>query len=97
MGKILIAMYSLNYYYHITHIMRTQNNSTPLKAMKTKELASSYGVSRKVFNTWLRPFAQEIGPKRGHYFTTLQVKIIVEKLGPYNLVGGILACLLCNC
>ncbi|QHS60820.1 hypothetical protein [Chitinophaga agri] len=56
-----------------------------IKAMNTKELANSYGVSRRVFNTWLQPFIADIGPRRGHYFTTLQVKMILDKLGPYNL------------
>ncbi|PWV45944.1 hypothetical protein [Chitinophaga sp. S165] len=58
-----------------------------IKAMNTKELANSYGVSRRVFNTWLQPFISDIGPRRGYYFTALQVKIILDKLGPYNLAA----------
>lgn len=53
-----------------------------IKAMNTKELANSYGVSRRVFTRWIQPFISDIGPRRGHYFTTLQVKIILDKLGP---------------
>lgn len=55
-----------------------------IKAMNTKELAQSYGVSKRVFNTWIQPFLSDIGPRRGYYFTTLQVRIIFEKLGPNN-------------
>jgi hypothetical protein len=29
----------------------------------------------------MKPFASEIGPKQGRYFTVAQVKIIFEKLG----------------
>lgn len=56
-----------------------------IKPMNIKELAQSYGVSRRVFHTWIQPFISDIGPRRGYYFTTLQVKIIFEKLGPWNL------------
>jgi len=60
--------------------MSTTNEIT-VKAYTTKELAALYGVSYKAFNTWLQPYTQEIGEKRGWYFTTLQVRIIFEKLG----------------
>ncbi len=75
--------------------MKTQTqvnpNFTTIKAMNTKELANLYGVTRSILNTWLEPFRNEIGPRLGHYYTVKQMKIILDKLGPYNLIGGILA------
>ena len=52
-----------------------------VKAYTTKELAGLYGISCKAFNTWLQPYMEEIGEKKGWYFTTLQVRIIFEKIG----------------
>ena len=60
--------------------MSTTNEIT-VKAYTIKELAALYGISNKAFHTWLQPHMQEIGEKRGWYFTTLQVRIIFEKLG----------------
>jgi hypothetical protein len=31
----------------------------------------------------LKPYAEEIGEKQGRYLTTLQVRIIFEKIGLY--------------
>jgi hypothetical protein len=45
------------------------------------ELADSYKVSTKTIKTWLKPHAQEIGPRRGRYYTLLQVRTIFEKIG----------------
>ncbi|HMJ46566.1 MAG TPA: hypothetical protein VK498_04520 [Ferruginibacter sp.] len=38
-------------------------------------------MSDKTFGTWIKPFLDEIGPRRGRYFTVRQVKIIFERLG----------------
>ncbi len=46
-----------------------------------KELASRYGVGRKTFLKWLKPFQNEIGPRIGHFYSTLQVATIMSKLG----------------
>ena len=54
---------------------------TILKPYNIKELAELYGMSKKTIRTWLRPHAQEIGPRQGRYYTILQVKIIFEKIG----------------
>jgi hypothetical protein len=40
-----------------------------------------YQVSKKTFNKWLQPFAEEIGERHGHYFTVNQVQTIIEKIG----------------
>ena len=52
-----------------------------VKAYTISELAALYGISTKAIRTWLKPYAAIIGEKQGRYFTTLQVRIIFEKLG----------------
>jgi uncharacterized protein YjcR len=56
-------------------------NETQVKAYRAKELAELYGVSEKTFKSWLRPYQETIGEKKGWYFNTLQVRIIFSKLG----------------
>ena len=51
-----------------------------------KELTQLYGVSKRTFQNWLKPFMEEIGEKRGRYFTVNQIEIVFKKLGfPKNL------------
>ena len=52
-----------------------------LKAYSKKELAEIYQVSVKTFNTWLKPFEEKVGQKRGRYYTVNQVKTILEAIG----------------
>ncbi len=52
-----------------------------VKAYTISELAALYGISTKTIKTWLKPHAQEIGPRLGRYYTTLQVRTIFEKIG----------------
>jgi len=47
----------------------------------TKDLSGIYGVSNKTFLNWIKPFAEEIGERRGRYFSVIQVQIIFNKLG----------------
>jgi uncharacterized protein YjcR len=56
-------------------------NSSPVKAYTITEIAALYGISIKTIKTWLKPHAAAIGEKQGRYFTTLQVRIIFEKIG----------------
>jgi hypothetical protein len=60
--------------------MNTTSEIT-VKAYTISELAALYGISTKAIRSWLKPHATEIGEKKGRYFTTLQVRIIFEKLG----------------
>jgi hypothetical protein len=53
----------------------------PVKGYTLKELSALYGVSTKCLRTWLEPHIESIGEKKGRYFTTLQIRIIFEKLG----------------
>ena len=51
-----------------------------------KELTELYGVSKKTLQTWLRPFKEQVGEKRGRYFTVIQIDVIFKNLGfPKNL------------
>ncbi len=48
-----------------------------VKASTKKEMAAIYGVSVRTFNSWLKPFEEKVGEKRGRYYTVNQVIIIV--------------------
>jgi hypothetical protein len=52
-----------------------------VKPYSAKDLANIYGVAKKTMNKWLEPFAHEIGPKKGRYYTVVQVKIIFHRIG----------------
>ena len=52
-----------------------------VKASTKKEMAAIYGVSVRTFNSWVKPFEEKVGEKRGRYYTVNQVLIIVEVSG----------------
>ena len=52
-----------------------------VKASTKKEMAAIYGVSVRTFNSWLKPFEEKVGEKRGRYYTVNQVVTIVDVLG----------------
>ena len=54
---------------------------TELKPYTHRELANYYGICEKTFYKWLQPFQTEVGEKRGHKYTVIQVEIILNKLG----------------
>ena len=47
----------------------------------TKELTQLYGVDRHTFQKWLKPFLEEIGERRGWYYTPKQVETIFKLVG----------------
>jgi hypothetical protein len=62
----------------------TPNGKEPalyVKPYSAKDLANIYGVAKKTMNKWLEPFVHEIGPKKGRYYTVVQVKIIFHRIG----------------
>lgn len=60
-----------------------------LKPLTSLQLAELYGISLKTFYRWVAPFKQDIGDKRGRYYTNAQVKIILQKLGmPSETITG---------
>ncbi|MBS1636478.1 MAG: hypothetical protein JST26_11235 [Bacteroidetes bacterium] len=52
-----------------------------LKGYSKRELAEKYNISIRTFNTWLKPFEDKVGEKRGRYYTVNQVKTIIELIG----------------
>jgi len=56
-------------------------NKNEIRHYSTRELSAFYGVCDKTLLKWMKPFASDIGPKQGRYYTVAQVKIIFEKLG----------------
>ena len=57
-------------------------NEKGVKPYTTKELAALYGVSPKTLRTWLLPHQEAVGKRVSRYYTSLQVHIIFERLGP---------------
>ena len=68
---------------HMNQSMKQSNTGTEqvAKPSTLKELAAMYNVSTKTIRTWLLPHQTSIGQKTGRYYTTLQVRIIFDKLG----------------
>ncbi|MCW3091395.1 MAG: hypothetical protein JWP81_2464 [Ferruginibacter sp.] len=57
-----------------------------VRPYSSKELCGIYGISYKTLRKWLQPFQQEIGDRRGRFYTVLQVETIFCKLGlPYRI------------
>jgi phage antirepressor YoqD-like protein len=61
--------------------MSTKNVSVQIRSYTLPELAKIYNVSPRGFRRWLLPHKAVIGDRVGHYFTPLQVKLIIESLG----------------
>lgn len=68
---------------HVNHFyMSTQEHTViQLKAYSPGELANLYEVNIRTLNRWLEPHQQEIGERRGRYYTVAQVETIFTKLG----------------
>ena len=61
-------------------------NKIEVKPYNIKELATIYGVGYKTMKSWLKPFENEIGQKRGRALTVKQVEVIFNGLGvPYSV------------
>lgn len=61
--------------------MTTKKVSSKIRSCTLPELAKIYNVSPRSFRRWLLPHKAVIGNRVGHYFTPLQVKLIIESLG----------------
>lgn len=64
--------------------MSTSSNQTgnfQLRAYTIAELALVYGVCKRTIKKWIKPFAQDIGPRQGHFYSISQVEIIINKIG----------------
>lgn len=60
---------------------QTAEASIALRPHNLKELSALYNISSKTFKKWLLPFKQEIGERRGNYYTIPQVRKIFTLLG----------------
>ncbi|HMK04609.1 MAG TPA: hypothetical protein VK489_10475 [Ferruginibacter sp.] len=58
-----------------------KNNVKEIKPYSVKEICDIYYISTKTFVNWIKPFLDDIGPKRGRYYNVNQVKIIFKRLG----------------
>lgn len=57
-----------------------------VKPYTLSELSDIYGVDWRTVRIWLEPYEEEIGKRRGRYYTIPQVRIIFDKLGlPYMI------------
>jgi hypothetical protein len=57
------------------------DNTIDVKPYSLTELARIYGVTNRTMKNWIVKHDESIGEKVGRLYTTLQVKIIFEKLG----------------
>jgi len=60
--------------------MITIDGQLECRPAKLCELAMLYQVDPKTFRKWLKPFENKIGERVGHYYTTKQVKVILNEL-----------------
>jgi hypothetical protein len=61
--------------------MSTTTTTIEIKPYIITELSRIYGVTLHTMRKWLKPHLTAIGEKQGRLYTTLQTKIIFEKLG----------------
>jgi transposase len=58
-----------------------QNKPIELRPYSLKELSGMYNVSKNTFKKWLSEFSEDLGERKGYYYSVIQVKLIFEKLG----------------
>ena len=61
--------------------MTSTIQTTQIKPCTLTQLAAIYGIGIRTMKKWITPHQEAIGPKNGRIYTTLQVKIIFQKLG----------------
>ena len=52
----------------------------PVKPYSLGELAAIYGVCGRTLKKWISEFKDEVGERKGRYYTIPQVKIIFSNL-----------------
>ena len=57
-----------------------------IKPYSITELSAIYGVTNRTLKNWVAPHQQSIGQKIGRLYTTLQVRIIFDKLGLPSII-----------
>lgn len=66
--------------------MDITNNRLEVKPYTKKELAAIYCISVRSLSNWVNKFP-EVGAKSGKYYTVIQVRTIIEKLGLPGTIG----------
>ncbi|PWV45941.1 hypothetical protein C7475_112159 [Chitinophaga sp. S165] len=61
--------------------MAESGQTFKLQAYTIVAFAKLYGVNKRTFKGWLRPFLSEIGERQGYYYNIRQVQIIIDKIG----------------
>ena len=64
-----------------TEVIKKQKKVIYLKPYTTKEIAAMYGISTKTIIRWIEPIKNEVGEKRGRYYTVNQVERIFDEIG----------------
>lgn len=52
----------------------------PVKPYTLTELSKIYGVCTRTLKKWINEFKNEVGEKKGRYYTIPQVKVIFQNL-----------------
>lgn len=52
-----------------------------IKSYMLKDLSEIYGVSNNIFKRWLKPYENELGKRKGHFYNIQQVEFMISKFG----------------
>jgi hypothetical protein len=69
---------------------------TPRPCMN-KHFAMVYGVDRRTFIKWLKPFKEAVGERVTNFYTQAQVQTIFEKLGTPSSISQGVDVPICKC
>ena len=61
--------------------MSITDKTIEIRPYSLTELAQIYGVTNRTMKNWISRHDEAVGEKIGRLYTTLQIKIIFEKLG----------------
>jgi transposase-like protein len=61
--------------------MSITDKTIEIRPYSLTELAQIYGVTNRTMKNWIIRHDEAVGEKIGRLYTTLQIKIIFEKLG----------------
>mgnify|MGYP000906849485 FL=1 len=65
---------------YLNPLINKDGSITPRPCTNT-DFAVVYGVNRRTFATWLKPFKAEIGERKSYFYTQAQVEIVFKRIG----------------
>ena len=68
----------------ITNPLINTDGSITARPCNISHLAMVYGVDRRTFNKWTKPFKENIGERTTYFFTLSQVETIFTCIGSPN-------------